>query len=204
MEKSPRICAPVALRSGVAGLAFALVAGAMAAPSPPRGAKSSTASKAAKPPSVVARGTASWYGRQFHGRRTASGERFDMHALTAAHPSLPLDSIVRVRNVNNQREVIVRVNDRGPFHRGRILDLSYAAAREIGMLRGLGSVVLELLTGDQLRNAKASQSTGPRTAMATAEASTDSASALSIAADEAQESVSVFDDIEQLLDVGSP
>lgn len=79
------------------------------------------------------RGSASWYGRDFHGRRTASGERFDMNALTAAHRTLPLASYVRVTNVKNKKSVIVRINDRGPFHRGRIIDLSKAAAKVLGM-----------------------------------------------------------------------
>src|SRR5205085_437654 len=74
------------------------------------------------------RGLASWYGKKFHGRRTANGETYDMYEMTAAHPTLPLPSYVRIRNPANGREVIVRVNDRGPFHAGRIVDLSYAAA----------------------------------------------------------------------------
>lgn len=79
-------------------------------------------------------GVASWYGRRFHGRRTASGERFDMHALTAAHRTLPLSSHARVRNPANGREVRVRINDRGPFHGRRVIDLSYAAAAALGLL----------------------------------------------------------------------
>jgi rare lipoprotein A len=74
-------------------------------------------------------GRASWYGRFFHGRRTANGERYDVHALTAAHRTLPLGSYVRVTNPENHRAVIVRINDRGPFVRGRIIDLSVAAAQ---------------------------------------------------------------------------
>ena len=77
-------------------------------------------------------GVASWYGRQFHGRRTANGERFDMNALTAAHPTLPLSTVVRVTNLDNGRSVAVRINDRGPFARGRIIDLSHAGARALG------------------------------------------------------------------------
>ncbi len=84
------------------------------------------------------RGVASWYGLTFHGRKTANGERFDMNALTAAHPSLPFGTRVRVRSLVNGREVIVRINDRGPFTPGRIIDLSHAAARQIGLL-GLGT-----------------------------------------------------------------
>lgn len=80
-------------------------------------------------------GIASWYGPKFHGRRTASGEVFDMHELTAAHRTLPLDSWVHVTNLENGRSIQVRVNDRGPFVRGRIIDLSYAAAQTLGMVR---------------------------------------------------------------------
>jgi rare lipoprotein A len=80
-------------------------------------------------------GVASWYGRQFHGRRTSSGEPFDMYAVSAAHRTLPLPSYVHVTNLDNGRSIIVRVNDRGPFHETdrRIIDLSYAAAVKIGM-----------------------------------------------------------------------
>ena len=79
------------------------------------------------------RGMASWYGRKFHGRRTSSGELFDMHLATAAHKSLPLPSYVEVKNLDNGRKMIVKVNDRGPFHEGRIIDLSYAAAVKLGV-----------------------------------------------------------------------
>ena len=82
---------------------------------------------------VVEHGTASWYGPEEEGRRTASGERFDRHAYTAASRHLPLNSIVRVTNENNGRVVQVRINDRGPFAHGRILDLSEAAADTLGM-----------------------------------------------------------------------
>jgi rare lipoprotein A len=80
------------------------------------------------------RGLASWYGTKFHGRRTSSGEAYDMFAMTAAHRQLPLPSYVQVTNLNNGKQVIVRVNDRGPFVGGRVIDLSYAAAHRIGML----------------------------------------------------------------------
>lgn len=78
------------------------------------------------------RGTASWYGRKFHGRHTSNGEVYDMFAMTAAHKTLPIPSYVRVTNLNNGREVVVRVNDRGPFHGQRLIDLSYAAAQRLG------------------------------------------------------------------------
>jgi rare lipoprotein A len=89
-------------------------------------------------------GLASWYGRQFNGRKTASGERFDMNAMTAAHRSLPLACYIRVTNQDNGKSVVVKVNDRGPFHGKRILDLSYAAAQKIGITqRGTGNVTIE-------------------------------------------------------------
>ena len=89
------------------------------------------------------RGGASWYGPGFHGRRTASGERFNMHALTAAHRTLPFGTLVRVRSLANGREVDVRINDRGPFSRNRVIDVSRAAAQTLGMLGlGLKEVVL--------------------------------------------------------------
>ena len=80
-------------------------------------------------------GTASYYGSRHHGKRTASGERFNQHGLTAAHRSLPFGSRVRVTNLANQRSVVVRINDRGPHSRGRLIDLSRAAAQKIGMIR---------------------------------------------------------------------
>ena len=80
------------------------------------------------------RGMASWYGGKFHGRRTANGEVYDMYGMTAAHKTLPFNSMVEVRNLDNGRSTVVRINDRGPFKRGRIIDLSYSAAEEIGMI----------------------------------------------------------------------
>ncbi|MDC3279881.1 septal ring lytic transglycosylase RlpA family protein [Gammaproteobacteria bacterium] len=79
-------------------------------------------------------GEASWYGRKFHGRHTSSGEKYDMFAMTAAHKTLPLPTYLSVKNLANQKEVIVRVNDRGPFLGGRILDLSYMAAQKLGVV----------------------------------------------------------------------
>jgi rare lipoprotein A len=99
------------------------------------------------------RGAASWYGRKFHGHLTANGERYDMYAMTAAHKSLPLPSFVRVTHLGNGKSVVVRVNDRGPFHKGRIIDLSYAAAARLGMLQtGTAQVEVEaLLPGEPLQ-----------------------------------------------------
>ena len=96
------------------------------------------------------RGLASWYGKKFHGQKTASGEIYDMFALTGAHKTLPIPSYVRVTNVKNGRSVVVRINDRGPFHPGRVIDLSYAAAARIGIVEA-GSALVDverLLPGD--------------------------------------------------------
>lgn len=79
-------------------------------------------------------GIASWYGNPFHGRKTANGETYDMHAMTAAHKILPMNTMLLVRNLDNGRETVVRINDRGPFARERIIDLSYAAARELDLI----------------------------------------------------------------------
>lgn len=99
-----------------------------------------------------ARGQASWYGRQFHGARTASGEPYDMFAMTAAHPTLPIPSYVRVTNVATAASVIVRVNDRGPFKDGRVIDLSYAAAVKLGIAAaGTAEVEVVRLTFDDIR-----------------------------------------------------
>ena len=89
------------------------------------------------------RGITSWYGKKFHGRRTSSGEPYDMYAMTAAHKTLPLPSYVRVRNMQNNRTIVVRVNDRGPFLHNRLIDLSYAAAAKLGIL-GTGTGVVEI------------------------------------------------------------
>lgn len=89
----------------------------------------------------VKRGIASWYGKKFHGRETSSGEVYDMHAMTAAHKTLPIPAYVEVENLRTGKTIIVRVNDRGPFHAGRIIDLSYAAAQKLGVAtKGTGLV----------------------------------------------------------------
>ncbi len=93
------------------------------------------------------RGVSSWYGEKFHGRPTASGVIYDMHGLTAAHRELPLGTVVDVRNLENGRQVRVEINDRGPFIRGRILDLSYGAAKQIGMAEaGLAKVEIRIVS----------------------------------------------------------
>ena len=94
-----------------------------------------------------ARGGCSWYGTQFHGRRTSSGEKYDMFAMTAAHPTLPLPSYVKVTNLENGNNVIVKLTDRGPFHKGRIIDVSYAAATKLGMI-GKGTAHVEVESVD--------------------------------------------------------
>jgi rare lipoprotein A len=94
----------------------------------------------------VERGIASWYGTKFHGRSTSSGEPYDMYAMTAAHKSLPLPTYVLVTNLNNGRQAVVKVNDRGPFHDNRLIDLSYAAATKLGILgKGTGLVEVRAL-----------------------------------------------------------
>ena len=92
---------------------------------------------------VRQRGIASWYGKKFHGQKTSIGETYDMFAMTAAHPTLAIPSYVRVTNVNNGESVVVRVNDRGPFHANRIIDLSYAAAHRLGYINS-GSTLVEV------------------------------------------------------------
>lgn len=92
------------------------------------------------------RGVASWYGKKFHGRKTSSGEIYDMYRLTAAHKHLPLPTSVKVTNLENGRSIVVRVNDRGPFHDNRVLDVSYAAAQKLGMVeKGTAFVSIEAL-----------------------------------------------------------
>mgnify|MGYP001042077630 CR=1 FL=1 len=98
------------------------------------------------------RGIASWYGRQFHGRPTSNGEIYDMYAMTAAHPTLPIPSYARVTNPRNGRTVIVRINDRGPFIDGRVIDLSYVAAYKLGTLQhGTAEVIVERILPDEIR-----------------------------------------------------
>jgi len=92
-----------------------------------------------------ARGIATWYGRRYHGKPTSSGEPYDMYAMTAAHTTLPIPSYARVTNLKNGKSVVVRVNDRGPFVDGRIIDLSYTAAHRIGVLAG-GNAMVEVQT----------------------------------------------------------
>ncbi|MDR2678261.1 MAG: septal ring lytic transglycosylase RlpA family protein, partial [Zoogloeaceae bacterium] len=106
-------------------------------------------------------GVASWYGRKFHGQKTSIGDTYDMFAMTAAHPTLPLPSYIRVTNPANGRAVVVRVNDRGPFHAGRILDLSYVAAYKLGYVNnGSTRVIVEtILPGAEMPSATLARAT---------------------------------------------
>ena len=102
------------------------------------------------------KGIASWYGSKFHGQRTSSGETYDMHAMTAAHKSLPLPCYVEVVNHANGRKAIVKVNDRGPFHEGRVIDLSYAAAIKLGVAQtGTAPVTIRVVTAASVDSATA-------------------------------------------------
>jgi len=98
----------------------------------------------------VERGLASWYGKKFHGRKTSSGERYDMYAMTAAHKTLPLPTYARVTNVSNGRSAVVKINDRGPFHGKRVIDLSYSAAKKLGVV-SKGTAMVEVRAIDPNR-----------------------------------------------------
>lgn len=114
----------------------------------------------------VERGDASWYGTKFHGRLTANGERYDMYAMTAAHKNLPLPSYVQVTNLDNGKKIVVRVNDRGPFHKGRVIDLSYAAASKIGMLKK-GTARVKVVAIDPKAWGKSNKASAPVSSVAT-------------------------------------
>jgi len=101
----------------------------------------------------VEKGIASWYGTKFHGRRTSSGETYDMYAMTAAHKTLPLPTYVQVKNLNNGKYIIVKVNDRGPFHENRIIDLSYTAAIKLDIIKK-GTGLVEVRAIDPMRSTK--------------------------------------------------
>lgn len=127
-------------------------------------------------------GTASWYGEKFHGYATSNGEIYDMYKMSAAHRSLPLPTFARVTSVNNGRSVIVRVNDRGPFHSDREIDLSYAAAARLGILdNGTGAVRVEAIDPEQWIAERGGSRAAPAAAMPVA-ASREAASAPSVAA----------------------
>jgi rare lipoprotein A len=111
------------------------------------------------------RGGASWYGRKFHGRPTSSGEIYDMFAMTAAHRTMPIPSYAVVRHRASGREVVVRVNDRGPFVDGRVIDLSYAAALRLGVLAGVAEVEVQRLTHADIRSGRWQARRGARPAL---------------------------------------
>ena len=140
----------VAARQRLVALLWVLAAAACT-PRPPDVAPPPPTAPAAEQPSFSESGLASWYGKAHQGRRTASGEKFDPRALTAAHPSLALGSIVRVTSVETGRSIKVRINDRGPHVRGRIIDLSAEAARALALDGdGVGPVTLEVFASDQV------------------------------------------------------
>lgn len=103
-------------------------------------------------PEIIDTGIATWYGRKFHGRLTASGELYNLYAMTAAHRTMPIPSYARVINPANGREVIVRINDRGPFVKGRVIDLSWAAAVKLDLHRNAAAVRVERITHEQIRS----------------------------------------------------
>ncbi len=107
------------------------------------------------------RGLASWYGKKFHGRRTSNGERYNMYGISAAHKTLPMGTMVRVFNLKNNKEAMVRINDRGPFVRGRIIDLSYGAAKMLGVV-GPGTTPVEIVAVGVAGDTKASVRPGPK------------------------------------------
>jgi len=114
------------------------------------------------------RGLASWYGKQFHGNRTSSGEKYDMLAMTAAHPTLPIPSYVRVTHLKNGASVVLRVNDRGPFKHDRVIDLSYAAAVKLGIAAaGTGEVEVVRLTNADIRAGRGGSAVAAREAAGT-------------------------------------
>lgn len=128
--------------------ASALLAACASQPPPPR--QPATVSAPGEQPSFTQEGVASWYGDNHHGKTTANGEAFDMHAMTAAHRSLPFGTVVRVTHLTSKRSVKVRINDRGPYANGRIIDLSAQAARQLGITdHGVARVRIEQFPSDQ-------------------------------------------------------
>lgn len=162
------------LRSGIVTLLLACAAGLATSADAASALRTATSDTNARGPTTARRvqvGVASVYARMLHGRRTASGERHDSSDLTAAHRTLPLGSAVRVTNLANDRSVVVRINDRGPNVRNRIVDLSPAAAAEIGLRargRGLARVRLEVLDQPAVGVARAKESGGTTEAAADA------------------------------------
>ncbi len=126
----------------------------------------------ATPEGYKEKGVASWYGKKFHGRRTSNGEIYDMYGMTAAHKTLPIPSYVRVTNVTNFRSIIVRVNDRGPFHGDRLIDLTYTAAKKLGFERsGTAKVSIEYIDPSTYRSSSTVSGNGPVSGSGSAAAS---------------------------------
>jgi rare lipoprotein A len=112
------------------------------------------------------RGISTWYGKKFHGQRTSSGEIYDMYKMTAAHPTLPIPSYARVTNISNGKQVVVRINDRGPFHAGRVIDVSFTAALKLGLLgRGSHEVIVERLLPNRHINIAEERRNAPQEAL---------------------------------------
>lgn len=129
----------------VAGVVLVILLGITVIPS----SSAQQTAQASQPHHWYQIGRASWYGKFFQGRETASGEDYNMYDMTCAHRSLPIGALVRVTNLENNKSVVVRVNDRGPVPRSRVIDLSYAAARLLGFSKeGIAPVRLELITDD--------------------------------------------------------
>jgi rare lipoprotein A len=133
----------------LARVTFLLLALGVAACSTTPPAPEPAPAPVAEQPSFTQTGIASWYGRAHHGKTTAQGEPFDMTKLTAAHRTLPLDTTVRVTNLANRKTVKVRINDRGPYVAGRVIDLSARAAKELAIADGITRVRIEVFTSDQ-------------------------------------------------------
>jgi rare lipoprotein A len=147
----PQVTAPTAAGSDVEGfmnkLYASLLAVFLACSMLGCGSAHTQPSRTASHGGSAQTGKASWYGKPYHGRTTASGERYNMHAQTAAHKTLPFGTKVRVTNLENGKDTVVRINDRGPFVKGRIIDLSYSAANQIKMVQsGVVSVKVEILS----------------------------------------------------------
>ena len=145
------------MKAGVAAVTLIFTLGASAANDSAVDAKDAkTQTETVKPRRWYEVGVASWYGRYFQGRKTAMGETYDMNGLTCAHRSLPLGSWIRVTNLKNRKSIFVRVNDRGPVPEDRIVDLSYGAAKAVGLAeRGLGRVKLETVRNGDAEMARA-------------------------------------------------
>jgi rare lipoprotein A len=137
---------PLASRLGIVVVVALTLVAAGCGPRAAASTGSGGGPRVERPGQVYQVGKASWYGARHHGRRTASGERFDQHALTAAHRTLPFGTMVRVTSRANGRSVVVRINDRGPHGKGRIIDVSFAAAKRLGLVdAGVAPVRLEIV-----------------------------------------------------------